>query len=336
MTTPTLDDTRVDAMRTPVMAAVDADVRTRGRRTRQVLVGAAAAALIVVAGGIGASLNQSGGDALTASDSSESASSASADSGSDSFAPSAVAPEGVVAPDADGAKAAPEEERQVIRTGSATVVVKDPRRETGRIIARVEALGGRVDSRNESGSGDTALAYLSVRVPTPRLTEAVKQLSESGEVVSVSLQNDDVTSTAVDLDARIRALNISTDRLENILADSDSSAEIVAAEDALTQRQAQLEALTSQRTSLGEDVEMARLDIELVQDEQIEEVDPSGFMGGLTRGWNALVGAVNGIVEGAGTALPWVGVALLGYGAVQGWRRIVRSRAGSTRRKSLK
>ena len=315
MNTPTLDDTRIDAMRTSVMAMVDAGVRARGRRVRRIVTGAAAAAVFVVVGGLGASVLQGDGDVVSASD-----------SASDS------ALDGALDGGAETSKVAPDE-RQVVRTGSATVVVDDPRREVSRIVRRVEALGGRVDARNESGAGSTASAYLTVRVPSAQLSEAVDQLSESGEVVSVSLQNDDVTSTVVDLDARIRALTISTDRLRKILADADTSADVVAAENALTQRQSQLEELTSQRDAIGEDVDLARLDIELVQDEQVDDVDPGGFLGGLTRGWNSLVGALNGIVEGAGTVIPWAGAALLGYAVVRAWRRVVRQRrtARSTR-----
>lgn len=172
-----------------------------------------------------------------------------------------------------------------------------------------------------------------MRVPSARLSQAVDQLSESGEVVSVSLQNDDVTSTVVDLDARIRALKISIDRLEKILAEADESADVVAAESALTQRQSELEAMTSQRDAIGEDVDLARLDIQLVQDEQIDDVDPDGFFGGLTRGWNSVISTLNGVVEGTGTVLPWAGVALLGYGLVKGVGALVRQRrtARSTR-----
>ena len=319
MNTPptSLDDERVDAMRASVMAAVDADVRARGRRVRRVGAGIVAAATVVVIAGIGASALQGGGVVTSASDSGAAT--------ADELAPGdakAVAPE-----------AADTDVRQIVRTGSATVVVDDPRREVGRIVGRIEALGGRVDSRNESGSGKTASAYLTVRVPSARLSQAVDQLSGSGEVVSVSLQNEDVTSTVVDLDARIRALKISIDRLEKILSEADKSADVVAAENALTQRQSELEAMTSQRDAIGEDVDLARLDIELVQDEQIDDVDPDGFFGGLTRGWNSLIATLNGVVEGAGTVLPWAAVALLGYAVVAGGRRIARQRrtARSTR-----
>ncbi|MGA8851055.1 MAG: DUF4349 domain-containing protein [Aeromicrobium sp.] len=304
MSTPTLLDDRVDAMRAAVMGAVDTNVRARGRRVRRAGASIVAAATVIVIAGVGASLLQGSSVVTSASDGG-----------------------------AATTEAVDTDVRQIVRTGSATVVVNNPRREVSRVVGRIESLGGRVDSRNESGSGKTASAYLTVRVPSARLSQAVDQLSQSGDVVSVSLQNDDVTSTVVDLDARIRALKISIDRLEKILSQADQSADVVAAENALTQRQSELEAMTSQRDAIGEDVDLARLDIELVQDEQIDDVDPDGFFGGLTRGWNSLIAALNGAVEVAGTMLPWAAVALLGYAAVTGGRRIARQRrtARSTR-----
>lgn len=317
-TTPPLDDARIDAMRAQIMTAVDADVRARGRRTRHVLTGLAAAAVIVVAGGVGVSLGSDSRSEVTTASDSAGSDLAYADAAPPEIESPQIAPE--AAGDAKEQFAAPGD-RQVVRTGSATVIVSDPRSEADLIIERVEAFGGRVDSRSESGSGDTASAYLTVRVPTSRLTQAIDQLSQSGEVASVTLRNDDVTSTVVDLDARIRALTISIDRLEKILAESDTSADVVAAENALTQRQSQLEELTSQRAAISQDVSMARLDIDLVQEAQIQDVDPGGFLGGLTRGWNALVGTLNGVVEGAGAVLPWAGLALLAYGAARLVRR---------------
>lgn len=304
MSTPTLLDDRVDAMRAAVMGAVDTNVRARGRRVRRAGASIVAAATVIVIAGVGASLLQGSSVVTSASDGG-----------------------------AATTEAVDTDVRQIVRTGSATVVVNNPRREVSRVVGRIESLGGRVDSRNESGSGKTASAYLTVRVPSARLSQAVDQLSQSGDVVSVSLQNDDVTSTVVDLDARIRALKISIDRLEKILSQADQSADVVAAENALTQRQSELEAMTSQRDAIGEDVDLARLDIELVQDEQVDDVDPDGFFGGLTRGWNSLIAALNGVVEVAGTMLPWAAVALLGYAAVTGGRRIARQRrtARSTR-----
>lgn len=309
MTPPTLDDDRIDTMRVAVMSAVRTDQQRRGRRVRRVAGGVAAAAVLVVAGTAGTTLVRSGSD-LT-----------SADSGSSGSSSGAAAES---APDPDAPTAPESTERQVVTTGQATVVASDPRREASRISAWVERLGGRVDARDEQGGDDTS-ARLTVRLPPGQVDAAVDLLADSGRVESVSFQDEDVTASVVDLDARIRALRISIDRLEDILTEADSNDQVIAAEGALTERQSQLESLTAQRDALGEDVALARLDIELVQRDGADDVDPGGFRGGLTAGWNALVGTVDRVVEVAGALLPWAVVGIVGYGAARVVRRVRRS-----------
>ena len=53
MTTPNLDERRIDAMRSSIMRSVDADVARRGRRARRGLGALAAACFVVVVGGVG-------------------------------------------------------------------------------------------------------------------------------------------------------------------------------------------------------------------------------------------------------------------------------------------
>jgi hypothetical protein len=140
------------------------------------------------------------------------------------------------------------------------------------------------------------------------MSKALARLATYGDVGTVDLQNDDVTAQGQDLDARIKALEISIDRLEKILAAADSSNEVVTAEGALTERQEQLESLQAQRKSLTDQVELSTLHVELIQKGSASSVSPGGFEGGLTKGWDALVDTVNGIVALAGVLLPWLGV----------------------------
>ena len=207
---------------------------------------------------------------------------------------------------------APQDEREVITTGSVDVTVDDPRDVAERFAAWVEAASGRVDGRTESKDDEgRASASLTVRVPSDQMSKALAELATYGDVGTVDVQNEDVTAQGQDLDARIKALEISIDRLEKILADAGSSAEVVRAENALTQRQEQLESLQAQRKALTDQVTLSTLHVELVQKGSASSVSPGGFQGGLTKGWDALVDTVNGIVSLAGVLLPWLAVALV-------------------------
>jgi hypothetical protein len=302
MTTPELDERRIDAMRSSIMNSVDADVARRGRRARRGLGLLAATCFVVVIGGVGFSqlVNPNGGQ----SESLDAGRSTTDARGTDDSAGGTAE------------KAAPEstalDEREVITTGSVDVTVDDPRDVAERFAAWVEAAAGRVDGRTESKDDEgRASASLTVRVPSDRMSKALAELATYGDVGTVDVQNEDVTAQGQDLDARIKALEISIDRLEKILADAGSSAEVVRAEDALTQRQEQLESLQAQRKALTDQVTLSTLHVELVQKGSASSVSPGGFQGGLTKGWDALVDTVNGIVSLAGVLLPWLAVGLV-------------------------
>jgi hypothetical protein len=317
MTTPDLDERRIDSMRSSIMHTVDADVARRGRRARRGLGALAAACFVVVIGGLGFSQlvnpNAVSDDA--------------ASGGGAATEPGAAGDSALR--DSDD-KAAPEvtprDVREVITTGSVDVTVKDPRDVAERFTAWVESKSGRVDGRTESKDDEgRSSASLTVRVPSDQMSKALAHLATYGDVGTVDVQNEDVTAQGQDLDARIKALEISIDRLEKILADAGSSAEVIRAETALTQRQEQLESLQAQRKALTDQVTLSTLHVELVQKGSASSVSPGGFQGGLIKGWDALVDTVNGIVSLAGVLLPWLAVALVGWVLWRVARRVSRA-----------
>lgn len=304
-TTPTLHDDRVERMRRSVMHHVDQDVSRRGRRARTA-IGLAAASVVVVGLG-GYALGTTGGatsSRIGASDSGASSDSAAGGTLDGLSSDEAAAPDTAnLSPSTETAK------RQVVTIGSIAVTVKDPRSAAQRLSTYVESIGGRVDDRSENAAGDDtgdgAAASVTVRVPSDRVTTTVDRLATYGTVDDVSLQNSDVTAQTTDLDARIDALRISIDRLSAILSGASSSKDVIAAEDALTQRQEELESLQAQRAGLADQVKLSTLTVGFSQSERTDAVEPGGFGGGLRDGWNGLVATLNAVVEVAGVLLPW-------------------------------
>ncbi|MFF3063036.1 DUF4349 domain-containing protein [Oerskovia sp. NPDC057915] len=206
----------------------------------------------------------------------------------------------------------PDEDREVITTGDLTVVAPDPRAAVQAISELVETAGGRVESRAEhTGEDDQAYGSLTVRVPADKVTVTVDALDGIGEVQDVSLDAQDVTSTAIDLDARIQALGTSVARLQALMAEAATTADLLAAEKELTARQAELESLQSQRSSLTDRVDMSTLTIQVLSQAPEVTIRPAGFLGGLAAGWGALLVALNALVVTAGALLPWLVAAAL-------------------------
>lgn len=299
MSAPTLDDDQIDTMRRSVMHRIDQDVTRRGRRARRALGLVAAGVLVLGTGTLGLGLLdvRSGGSSSQA-DRSVMGGAGAAD---------APAPEGGDL--ATTRETAPAADRQVVTTGTITVTVADPRAVAQQVSSWVESVGGRIDDRAESGRGDDASASVTVRVPSARVTATIEQLGTYGTVDDVTVGNSDVTAQATDLDARIAALRLSIDRLGSIMAGAGSSQEVIRAEEALTQRQEQLESLQAQRKAIADQVSLSTLSITLSQRTGASSVEPGGFAGGLRDGWNGLVSTVNRVVEVAGILLPWAAAA---------------------------
>ena len=198
-------------------------------------------------------------------------------------------------------------------TGSVQVTTKDPRAAADAVVSLVEGEGGRVDARTERAAtdGEAAHAQLTVRVPANDLTTTLARLKDIGDVGQITLSSQDVTADSQDLDARIKALQISVARLEDLLARATTSAELVSAEDALTQRQSNLETLQSQRARLAEQVALSTLEIDLSAPGSAPAATPHGFWGGIVVGWRSLVAVLRGVVLVVGVLLPW-----LAFGAV--------------------
>ncbi|WP_298457021.1 DUF4349 domain-containing protein [uncultured Cellulomonas sp.] len=227
-----------------------------------------------------------------------------------------------------------DEQRQVITEGTVVLTVDDPRAAVHDVAALVEQSGGRVQERVEQAATEEqpASARLVVRIPSDTLTPVLSELERLGTVEDVQLRSTDVTGQAQDLDARIRALQISVARLEDLLSRAESTADLVAAESSLTQRQSDLEALQSQRARLADQVQMSTLALELraEPDETIPVIESAGFWGGLVTGWRSLVTTLSAALLVTGVLLPWAALAgVLGAVWLAARRRRVRGRTGA-------
>jgi hypothetical protein len=212
------------------------------------------------------------------------------------------------------------ENREIIANAQATVRVDDVSVAVEEVAALAERSGGFVESTDISaepidvgtsmppqpGSG---YGWISIRVPSADLTDVIDTLGDTGVVVSSSISKQDVTSTAIDLRARVEATRSSVERLTELMSQSGSVAELIEAEVALTDRQAQLESYEQQLTALEDQVAMSSLQVQLTPEAAATTPEPDGFGAGLIAGWNGLIVSLNALVVAVGFLLPWLVVA---------------------------
>ncbi|WP_111719180.1 DUF4349 domain-containing protein [Homoserinimonas sp. OAct 916] len=202
-------------------------------------------------------------------------------------------------------------DRQVIVTGEMSLTVDQPIDAAEEAVSIVQAAGGHVDSRYEEPGSDTirASAHLTLRIPASALDQTITSLKKLGTVNRVQLSATDVTQQAQDMDARITALETSVDRLLDLMSRASDTTDLITIEQALSERQANLESMQSQRKNLADQVSLSTLNLDLVTAGTVPTAGPQNFWTGLVAGWNALVAAGAGLLIVIGVALPWLAVA---------------------------
>lgn len=242
----------------------------------------------------------------------------------------------------DGAVTLAQSERAIIANANASVRVNEIAAASDAIAQIAEGLGGYVESTNlgqshrsseGGGQSDIAMPYppggdwgwITIRVPSTALNEAISKLSGVGEVRSSALSKQDVTTVAIDLRARVEATRASVERLTELMSRSESVSELIEAEMALSDRQAELESYQQQLRYLDEQVAMSTLHVELERIMPVTKADPAGFGDGFVAGWNGMMVSLNALVVALGFIIPWAVVlgviALIIWFIVRGRRR---------------
>lgn len=223
-------------------------------------------------------------------------------------------------------------DRKEVVTGQVDITAGDPVAAAATVVDRVEELKGRVDSRTEHPGTDDedARAELTVRIPADRTDAFIDGLENIGELTEITTNRDDVTMRWQDLDARIAALRASVDRLRALMAGATNTADLIAAEEALSTRQGELDSLTGQKRLLDDQIALSTLTLTITTDEAKADDGPTNFWDGVVAGWDSLVDWLKDAVVFAGRAVPWLGfltvIGVIGWGIVRSVRRLARTR----------
>jgi len=208
----------------------------------------------------------------------------------------------------DGAVATPEDQALVI-TGTVTITAEDPIAEAEKATAIALAAGGRVDARTEYAprDGDAGSATLTLRIPAAAVEDVRGRFTELGSVDETDFETVSVGERQRDLDSRITTLRTSIARYTTWLADADTTADLIALESAISDRQSELESLEAQQRALADQVAMSTITVTLRSEALAPPPEgPTSFWEGLVAGWNAFAGFWAAVAVGLGVALPWL------------------------------
>ena len=204
-------------------------------------------------------------------------------------------------------------DRSIIKTSSLTIRVKNVEKSITQAQDLATQFEGRVDDSSQyknPGSEDSLSANLTIRVPSANLEKALEAFKGLGDVESSSISATDITMQKVDLDARIAALNTSIERFKQLISSAANTSDLIAAETALAERQAELDSLTAQLKYLSEQVDMSVIYLALLPNDSFSAIKPIGFLAGIEKGFVALLNAAANLTSILGYFIPWI-VAIL-------------------------
>lgn len=142
-------------------------------------------------------------------------------------------------------------------------------------------------------------AYYTVRVPVENYRTFLAAVGEAGSVLDLSETAENITSSYIDVQARLSALEAQRDRLNELANQAETTADLLEIESQLSDVQYQLENYTRQLKNMDQQVSYSTVDIRL---NEVATLTPTGTTFGervvdaFADGWRGFVVFLQGFV----------------------------------------
>ncbi|HET9634173.1 MAG TPA: DUF4349 domain-containing protein [Terrabacter sp.] len=165
-------------------------------------------------------------------------------------------------------------------------------------------------------------ARMVLNVPAKGLDQVLTQLSTLGTVSYRSSQSQDVTDAYVDTRSRIQPMRDGIERVRALLARTTDLQQVITLETELSRRQAELDSLTQRLAQLDAMTTTSDVTLSMWTDTTPPAQSGGGLSGGLRSAWDSLLGSLTVVLTGLAALLPWLLVLVpLGLLGLRLWRR---------------
>ncbi len=220
-------------------------------------------------------------------------------------------------------------QQQIVKTGEVTLQVSGVADASSRVRAMAVALGGYVGGA-QAGTLDQS-ATLTLRIPAARFDDALSRLHEIGDkVLSETTREQDVTSTVVDLDARLKNLQASEAQYRTLMTKAAKIEDILAVQSRLDDVQGQIEQLSAQLKQLTNQADLSTLTVTLQPQPEPIKVASATWDPGETL--SSAIGALLTVGQGLATVGIWLAIVGLPILVVLGLLALIAYRLGLIRR----
>jgi hypothetical protein len=195
----------------------------------------------------------------------------------------------------------------IIKTGQLDMQVSNPEASAAQANGIVGVAGGYVSASARSGDADTLVISVTYRIPVAKWDATLASIHGANgggtlKILNEQIQTQDVTASAVDLDARLTNLRAAEQALLGIMTKATTITDTLAVQTQLTTVQGQIEELQAQRNQLGDQAAFSTLTVQF-------EATPRTETTSATSGWS-----INGTIDEAAATLVKIGQDLASLG----------------------
>lgn len=196
-------------------------------------------------------------------------------------------------------------DRKIVKTGELTLRVDDVSASVGVVRALAVDLGGYVGATSAGDAGESAT--LTLRFPADRFDEALQRLrAMDGRIIAEATREEDVTSSIVDLQARIENLEVSEAQYRTLVERAEKVNDILSIQTRLDDVRGQIEQLKAQLEQLSNLASLSTLTVSLVPPDAPVERTAASWDAGDTV--DQALAALVTVGQAIGTMGIWFGV----------------------------
>ncbi|MGH6656876.1 MAG: DUF4349 domain-containing protein, partial [Actinocrinis sp.] len=183
-----------------------------------------------------------------------------------------------------------------------------------------------------SGASESTQATLRLRVPPDRVDSVLSQLAGKGQVTYQAKSATDVTGQVADVGSRVDSARASIAELRTLIDKAASVNDLISLEQALSQRESDLESLEAQQKALSDQVQYATITVGYFSQGAAAASPPvrTGFSRGLHVGWDGFLHVVRGLLAAIGWLVPYAALVLVLWWPVRRLIRWNRARRGTS------
>lgn len=221
------------------------------------------------------------------------------------------------------------ETRKIVRTAQLDVEVDDIDAAMAAVKAQAEAAGGEITSSWVSGRpGEGRYASMEISVPSGEMDAFLGGAGGLGEVTYSYSQQTDMTSQYIDNASRLESARAQKQRLDELYAQAQDMADIVAITDALFEVQQEIDSLTGANASIDSRADNAQVYIAFTEAAAEDEEAPffARLKSSLADGFAAIGAFFTSLALFAAWALPWLALIAALLFAVRLAARIVKKK----------